>query len=66
MVPEGFPKPFPGTAGGHHPGDLTLLLGGLEPGKKSGGKGSERILVGEGPVEVGADEQRFQWGKFSS
>ena len=66
MLLEGFPKAFPGAAGGNHPGDRPLLSGFFQPFKKFGGERAGVVLRRERAVKVGANQQGFQRERWIS
>ena len=66
MVEKGLPQALPGATGGDYPGDVTFFAGGLKPGEEARGERGGRILVGQGAVEIGADEEGLQCGRLSS
>ena len=61
-----FAQAFPGSTRGHHPGDFPGLPGAAEPLEEAGSKRFLRVLAGQCPVKIGADELCLQWGRLNS
>ena len=66
VMEQGLAETLPRAAGGYRPGNVPLLACGLKPAKEAGGEGGGGILVRERPVEIGANQQGFQCGRFNS
>ena len=57
---------FPRTARSDDPGDGGGFASLGEPQKKVWGEDSGRIFACEGAIEIGANEERLQWGRLNS
>lgn len=66
MKKERFFEAFPRAARSNYPGDAGRFASLGEPQKKFWGEGSGRILAGKGAIEIGTNEEWFQWGRLNS
>ena len=66
MEKEGFLEALPRTARGDYPRDGGRFASLGEPQKKVRGEGSGGIFACEGAIEIGANEERLQWGRLNS
>jgi hypothetical protein len=66
MEDKGLLEAFPRTACGDDPGDGGNFASLDEPSKKVWGERGCWVFACEGAVEIGANEERLQWGRLNS
>jgi hypothetical protein len=66
MEDKGLLEAFPRTACGDDPGDGGNFASLDEPSKKVWSEGGCWVFACEGAVEIGANEERLQWGRLNS
>jgi len=66
MEDKGLLEAFPRASRGNDPGDGGGFASFDEPSKKVWGERSCGVFACEGAVEIGANEEWFQWGRLNS
>ena len=66
MEDKGLLEAFPRAPRGDDPGDGGNFASFDQPSKKVWGERSGGVFACEGAVEIGANEERLQWGRLNS
>ena len=66
MEDKGLLEAFPRASRGNDPGDGGGFASFNQPSKKVWGERSGGVFACEGAVEIGANEERLQWGRLNS
>ena len=66
MEDKGLLEAFPRASRSNDPGDGSGFASFDQPSKKVWGEGSCGVFACEGAVEIGANEERLQWGRLNS
>ena len=66
MKDKGLLEAFPRASRGNDPGDGGGFASFNQPSKKVWGERSGGVFACEGAVEIGANEERLQWGRLNS